>query len=62
MFSNLDLRQEYNQLKIKKVDVPKTAFNSQYAHYEFVVMSFGLINTQAAFMDLMHQIFKSYLD
>ena len=42
VFSKLDFRQEYYQLKIKKEDVPKIAFNTRYGHYEFSVMPFGL--------------------
>ena len=62
VFSKLDFRKGYYQLRIRKEDVPKTAFNSRYGHFEFVVMPFGLINAPAAFMDLMHRVFKPYLD
>ena len=43
-------------------DVPKITFNSRYGHYEFVVMPFGLTNAPTTLIDLMHQIFTSYLD
>ena len=62
MFSKLDIRQGYYQLRIRKENVPKIAFNSRYGHFEFAIMSFGLTNVSAAFMNLMHRIFKSYLD
>ena len=52
----------YYQLLIRKEDIPKTAFNSRYEHYEFTVMPFGLTNAPAAVMDLMHRVFKAYLD
>ena len=47
---------------MKDVDVPKTAFRTRYGHYEFLVMSFGLINAPVAFMDLMSRVFHPYLD
>nr|GEY17825.1 reverse transcriptase [Tanacetum cinerariifolium] len=61
-FSKNELKSGYHQLRVKEQDIPKTAFRTLYGHYEFLVMSFGLTNAPAVFMDLMNRIFHEYLD
>jgi hypothetical protein len=62
IFSKIDLRSGYHQLKIRPEDNPKTAFTCKYGLYEYTVMSFGLTNAPAFFMHLMNKVFMDYLE
>src|SRR3989337_1601971 len=62
VFSKIDLRSGYYQLKIREQDIPKTAFTIRYGLYEYTVMSFGMTNAPAYFMSMMNKVFMEFLD
>ena len=62
VYSKINLRTSYHQLRVRWVDIPKTTFRKRYEHFEFTVMPFGLTNAPTTFMDLMHRVFQPYLD
>ena len=62
VYSKIDLRTRYDQLRVKEANIPKTTFRTRYEHFKFTVIPFGLTNALAALMDLMHKVFQPYLN
>ena len=62
VYSKIDLRTGYHQLRVREADIPKTTFRMRYGHFEFIMMPFGLMNAPSTFMDLMHRVFQPYFD
>ena len=62
VYSKIDLRTGYHQLRVRETDISKTVFRTRYGHFEFTVMPFRLTNAPSAFIDLMYRVFQTHLD
>ena len=62
VYSKIDLRTGYHQLRVREADIPKTMVKTWYGNFKFTVMPFGLTNAPTTFMDLMQRVFQPYLD